>query len=76
MKGSQKKQGKKGKTKDVGKDKGQRERNKPSKQTTMDRVSTRRKGRKEAKEKDHECSESTVHEFDTRCDRNRPVPPP
>ena len=35
----------------------------------------REKG-KEAKEKDHECSESTVHEFDTRCDRNRPVPPP
>ena len=31
---------------------------------------------KEAKEKDHECSESTVHEFGTRCDRNRPVPPP
>ena len=35
----------------------------------------REKG-KEAKEKDHECSESTVHEFGTRCDRNRLVPPP
>ena len=48
----------------------QRERNKPSKQTSMERVSTRRKGKRQRrpKEKDHECSELTVHEFGTRCD--------
>ena len=78
MKGSQKKQGKKGKTKDVGKGQGAKGKEQ-SKQANHHGKSLNQEERekgKEAKEKDHECSESTVHEFDARCDRNRPVPPP
>ena len=59
-----------GKTKDVGKGKGTNQASKPPWKESQPGG----KGKRERRQR--KCTESTVHEFDTRCDRNRPVPPP